>query len=106
MPVLELDDAIFDDVVGGSDTPVLVEFMAPWCRPCTMLAPVLEQVAAEQEGRLVVATVDADANLAVRRRHDVTSTPTLVLFVDGQPRRRLVGARGKARLVKELAEFL
>ena len=106
MPVLELTDATFDEVVNAADVPVLVEFSARWCGPCASFAPVLEKVAAEQDGRLVVATLDVDDHPATYRRHDVLALPTVVLFVDGRPRRRLVGARGRQQLLEEIGDDL
>jgi thioredoxin 1 len=106
MSVLELTDATFDEVVGAADVPVLVEFMAPWCRPCTMMKGVLYELASEFDGELVVGTLDVDDNRASMGRHRVMGTPTMVLFVDGREQHRLVGARGKGRLRNELAPFL
>jgi thioredoxin 1 len=106
MTVLDITDATFDEVIGGADLPVLVEFTASWCGPCVTLAPVLDELAEEQADRLVVGKIDIDDNLAVSRRHEVMSAPTLMVFVDGQPRRRMVGARGKRQLLEELAPYL
>ncbi len=105
MAVLELTDETFDEVVNASDVPVLVEFSARWRGPCARFAPVLERVAEEEQGRLVVATLDVDDHPVTYRRHDVMAIPTVVLFVDGQPRRRLVGARGRHQLLEEIAEL-
>ncbi len=106
MVVLELDDATFDEVVGAGEVPVLVEFTAAWCGPCRTFAPVLADVASEQRGRLVVTSVDADEHPRLQERYGVMGLPTVLVFVDGQERRRIVGARGKQRLLGELAEFL
>jgi thioredoxin 1 len=106
MSVLTLTDATFDEVVAGSDLPVLVEFWATWCGPCTMLAPILEQLADERRGQLVVAKLDIDDNLATSRNHEVMAAPTMLLFIDGQERRRIIGARGKGQLLQELSEYL
>ena len=106
MAVLELTDATLDEVVGTSDVPVVVEFTAGWCPPCARFAPVLQAVASEQQGRLVVASVDADDHSATSGRFDVLSLPTVLVFVDGQVRRRLVGARGKAQFLDDLADYL
>jgi len=104
--VTEATDSTFDELVAGSDLPVLVEFSARWCGPCKMLAPILHQLAAEQAGRLRVAQIDVDDNPATQRRFAVMSMPTLVLLVDGRECKRMVGARGKAHLLQELAEYL
>jgi thioredoxin 1 len=106
MDVLELTDATFDEVLGAADVPVLVELMAPWCQPCRMMAPVLDELASELDGELVVGRLDVDANRASMARHRVMGTPTMVLFVDGREEHRLVGARGKGRLLNELGPFL
>lgn len=104
--VQELTDATFAETVRGADLPVLVEFTAEWCMPCKQLAPILDQIAIEHAGRLQVATIDVDENPSSTRLLDVMSMPTLILFKDGTPVRRLVGARGKHVLLEDLADVL
>jgi thioredoxin 1 len=104
--IVTLDDATFDEQVKAADVPVLVDFWAEWCGPCKMIAPVLEEIAEEQAGRLQVAKLNIDDNLDVTRRYDVMSIPTLILFKDGEPRARLIGAKPKGQLLQELAEYL
>ena len=99
------DDSFADDVL-SSTTPVLVDFWATWCGPCRMVAPFLEEIAAEKAGSLTVAKVDVDANPGTARDFQVVSIPTLILFKDGQPVKRIVGAKGKAALLRELADVL
>jgi thioredoxin 1 len=98
--------ATLEEEIAGADVPVLVEVGADWCPPCRLMAPVVAAVAAEQADRLRVIEVDADEHPEVRARFGVHSVPTLLLFRDGRLVGRLVGARPKARLVKELAELL
>jgi len=101
-----LDDATFDEQVKGSDVPVLVDFWAEWCGPCKMIAPVLEEIAEEYPGKLQIGKLNIDDNLDVTRRYDVMSIPTLILFKDGEPKLRLIGAKPKGQLVQELAAYL
>jgi thioredoxin 1 len=85
---------------------VLVDFWATWCGPCKMVAPVLEEIAKEKAGTLTVAKVDVDSNPSAARDFQVVSIPTLILFKDGKPVKRIVGAKGKAALLRELADVL
>jgi thioredoxin 1 len=104
--ILTLSDATFDESVGGADTPLIVDFWAEWCGPCKMITPVLEDIAREHEGQLQVAKLNVDDNPNIARRYDVMSIPTLLVFADGEVKKRLVGAKGKAQLLEELAEFI
>ena len=99
-------DASFGEAVLSSTTPVLVDFWATWCGPCRMVAPVLEEIAADKAGTLTVAKIDVDANPDTARDYQVVSIPTLILFKAGQPVKRIVGAKSKAALLRELADEL
>ncbi len=98
-------DTTFETNVLRSQTPVLVDFWAEWCGPCKMIAPVLEEIAGEHSDKLTIAKLNVDENPDVARRYGVLSIPTLVLFVDGVEKKRVVGFSSKRNLVSELSEF-
>ncbi len=104
--VTELNDATFGEALASADKPLLVDFTAAWCGPCKLIAPILEELATEQADRLQIAKIDVDANPETTMRYDVMSMPTLILFKDGLPDRRLVGARPKGALLQALEESL
>ena len=104
--ITHLSTATFDETVGSTEAAVLVDFWAEWCGPCKMIAPILDEVAGEQEGKVKVMKVNVDEQPDLARRFDVMSIPTLILFKDGAPAKRLVGARGKGQLLADLAEYL
>jgi thioredoxin 1 len=101
-----LTDSTFDEEIAGSADVVIVDFWAEWCGPCKMIAPILEEIATEQAGKLTVAKLNVDDNPDAARRYEVMSIPTLIVFKDGQPVRRLIGAKGKGQLLEELSEYI
>ncbi|OBG61754.1 MULTISPECIES: thioredoxin [unclassified Mycobacterium] len=101
---IEVSDASFSTEVLSSNKPVLVDFWATWCGPCKMVAPVLEEIASERGEQLTIAKLDVDANPVTARDFQVVSIPTMILFKDGQPVKRIVGAKGKAALLRELSD--
>ena len=96
----------FDEEIGASEVPVVVDFWAEWCGPCRMVAPVLEQIASENEGKLAIRKLNVDDAPDIARRYDIMSIPTLLVFKDGVLKKRMIGAKGKGQLMIELAEFL
>ena len=102
----QLTDATFDETIKAADGPVLVDFWAEWCGPCKMIAPILDEIAAEQAGKVKVVKLNVDENQETARRFDVMSIPTLIVFKDGQPAKKMIGAKGKGALLEDLAEFL
>ena len=103
---ITLSETTFDEEIHGASTPVLVDFWAEWCGPCKMVAPILDEIASEQEGKITVAKLNVDDAPDIARRFGVMSIPTLILFNDGEPAKRVVGAKPKAALLGELAEYL
>lgn len=99
------DESFAEDVI-ASDRPVLVDFWANWCGPCKMIAPVLEEIASEKAEQLVVAKIDVDANPVTARDLKIVSIPTMILFRGGEAVKRIVGAKGKAALLRELEDIL
>jgi len=104
--VSNLTEATFNEEVAGSTEPMLVDFWAEWCGPCKMIAPVLDEIAGEQAGKLKIAKLNVDDNPDIARRFGVMSIPTMIVFKDGEEAKRLVGAKGKGQLLQELSEFL
>ena len=101
----QLTDSDFAEAISG-DQPVLVDFWAEWCGPCKMIAPVLEEIAEEHGESLTVAKLNIDENPQTPASFDVMSIPTMVVFQNGEEKKRIVGARPKAAMLSELAEFI
>jgi thioredoxin 1 len=99
-------DATFDNEVLGSDKPVLVDFWAEWCGPCKMVAPVLEEIAAEHGDKLTVAKVNIDENPEIARRYQIMSIPTMSVFSGGEVVKSIVGAKPKAALLRDLEGYV
>ena len=104
--VLHATDADFDSQVLASDQPVLVDFWAPWCGPCKMIAPALDDLAGTYAGRAKIVKVDVDKNQATAMRYHVRSIPMLLLFKDGQVQATQIGAVGKAQLAQLIEKSL
>lgn len=101
-----MTDTSWDTEVLQADKPVLVDFWAEWCGPCRMVSPIVDELAGEHADSLKVVKLNVDDNPDIARKYRVMSIPTLMVFSDGDERKRIVGARGKTQLVNEVSEFL
>ena len=103
--MIVLHDTSFDEALLTNDL-LLVDFWAEWCGPCKMIAPILEEIGKEKAGILEIGKLDVDDNMNTARRFEVMSIPTLILFKKGEPVLRLVGARSKSALMREIETYL
>jgi thioredoxin 1 len=99
---IQVTDTTFEEEVINSDQPVLVDFWAEWCGPCKMIAPVLDEIASELDGKLTIGKLDVDHNQNTAMAYGVFSIPTLLLFKGGEPVERIVGFQPKQQLVSRL----
>ncbi len=102
----KVTDASFETDVLKSDKPVVVDYWAEWCGPCRMVAPVLEEIASEHSDKIDVVKLNVDENPTVTQRYGIMNIPTLSVFKDGQVVKEIVGAKPKAALLRELADFI
>jgi thioredoxin 1 len=99
--VKTLTDATFDDEVSKSATPMIVDFWAPWCGPCRMVGPVIDQIAEEHADKVTIGKVNVDENPGIAGKYGIMSIPTIILFKDGEPAKKVIGARSKADFERE-----
>ncbi len=104
--ISHITDDTFEEEVLKNDVPVLADFWAEWCGPCKTIAPVLEEIAQEYDGRLKVAKIDVDENPEAPVRFGIQGIPTIILFKDGEPVERLVGAMPKDQLLSHIRPHL
>lgn len=101
---LDVSDVTFEDEVINSKTPVVVDFWADWCAPCKMIAPIVEDLANEFDGKVKFAKVDVDSNPKTATTYGIRGIPTLLIFVNGSPVDQVVGAVSKSALTKRLED--
>jgi len=99
--VKTLTDATFDDEVGKATTPMIVDFWAPWCGPCRMVGPIIDEIAQEHGDKVAIGKVNVDENPAIAGKLGIMSIPTIILFKDGEPAKKVIGARSKADFERE-----
>jgi thioredoxin 1 len=103
---IHVTDQTFEETINNTDSPVLVDFWAEWCGPCKMIAPVLEEIAVELEGKVVISKLNVDENPDTSMAYGVMSIPTLLLFKGGEAVDRIVGFQQKPQLLKRLEPHL
>ena len=106
MSVSPTTEKTFTDDVLNSPAPVLVDFWAEWCGPCRAIAPILEDISDEYSEKIKVVKVNTDENIKITLRYEIRSIPTLILFIDGEPTWRMIGAKSKSALLKDLETWL
>jgi len=104
--VIELNDATFDETVHGSDLPVLVDFWAPWCGPCKMMGPIIEEIADEYAGRAKICKLNTDDARDSAIEFGISAIPTTILFKNGQVQKKWVGLTSKKDLSAAIDELL
>jgi thioredoxin 1 len=103
---MEFTDSNFEQEVINSNEPVLIDFWAVWCGPCRMIAPIVEELASEYEGRVKVGKLDVDNNPGVAAKYGIRSIPTILIFKDGMPVEQIVGAVPKQEIVKVMSNHI
>ena len=103
---LEVNDSNFETEVKNSETPVLVDFWAPWCGPCRKISPIIDDIATEYAGKVKVVKVNTDENMKLTQEFSISGIPSILIFKNGEAVERLVGLMQKNQLVSNLEKYL
>lgn len=106
MEAIELNDSNFDEIVLKSEKPVLVDFWAVWCGPCGVMSPLVDEVANDQEGRLIVGKLNCDESMDIAQRYGITGIPAFLIFKDGEVVDRVMGVMPKGELLAAVEKYL
>ncbi len=106
MAVIELNDNNFEEKVLKSDKPVLVDFWAVWCGPCSMMSPLVDEVAEDLEGRLIVGKLNCDESMKTAQKYGITGIPAFLLYKDGEVVQKVMGAMPKGELIAAVEKYL
>ncbi len=104
--IINLNEQSFNDAISKADTPVLVDFWAPWCGPCKAIAPLLEELASELDGKAQITKVNVDENSAIAAKYNIRAIPTLLIFKGGEQVEQIVGMVGKDDLKSKVESYL
>ena len=104
--LLSIDENNFEEEVVSSDIPVLLEFGAPWCKPCKTLEPILVSLSEEWQGKVKVVSADVDQNMDLAMQFNIRSVPTMILFIKGQPTEQMIGLQLRQKIVEKVDLYL